>query len=43
MRQSQQVDGFNLRRWSESGLVVSCISDLAADELERFEHRWRAL
>lgn len=43
MPQSQQVDGFNVRRWTESGLVVSCISDLAADELERFEQRWRAL
>ena len=39
---SQQVDGFNVRRWTESGLVVSCISDLAADELQRFEQRWRA-
>lgn len=39
---SQQLDGFNVRRWTESGLVVSCISDLAADELQRFEQRWRA-
>jgi anti-sigma factor RsiW len=39
---SQQVDGFNVRRWTESGLVVACISDLAADELQRFEQRWRA-
>jgi anti-sigma factor RsiW len=39
---SQQVDGFNVRRWTESGLVVSCISDLAPDELQRFEQRWRA-
>jgi len=39
---SQQVDGFNVRRWTESGLDVSCISDLAADELQRFEQRWRA-
>ena len=39
---SQQVDGFNVRRWTESGLVVSCISDLATDELQRFEQRWRA-
>jgi anti-sigma factor RsiW len=39
---SQQIDGFNVRRWTESGLVVSCISDLAADELQRFEQRWRA-
>lgn len=38
----QRADGFNLRRWVEDGLVVSCVSDLAADELERFEHRWRA-
>lgn len=42
-RASQQLDGFNVRHWSESGLVVSCISDLAADELDRFEQRWRAL
>jgi anti-sigma factor RsiW len=40
--QSEQVDGFNVRRWNESGLVVSCISDLAADELQRFEQSWRA-
>ena len=40
---SQQIDGFNVRHWTESGLVVSCISDLAADELQRFEQRWRAL
>lgn len=39
---SQQIDGFNVRRWTESGLVVSSVSDLAADELERFEQRWRA-
>jgi anti-sigma factor RsiW len=42
MSRSRQLDGFNVRRWSESGLVVSCISDLAADELDRFEQRWRA-
>lgn len=42
MRRSQQLDGFNMRRWTESGLVVSCISDLAASELEGFEQRWRA-
>ena len=39
---SQQADGFNMRQWREGGLVVSCISDLAADELQRFEQRWRA-
>jgi anti-sigma factor RsiW len=39
---SQQRDGFNVRRWNEGGLVVACISDLAADELDRFEQRWRA-
>jgi anti-sigma factor RsiW len=42
MRRSQQLDGFNVRRRNESGLVVSCISDLAANQLERFEQRWRA-
>jgi anti-sigma factor RsiW len=40
---AQRVDGYNLRSWVEGGLVVSCISDLSAEELERFEHRWRAL
>jgi anti-sigma factor RsiW len=39
---SQQLDGFNVRRWTESGLVVAGVSDLAADELQRFEQRWRA-
>ena len=38
----QRVEGFNVRHWEEQGLVVTCISDLSADELERFEHRWRA-
>ena len=42
MSGAQRVDGYNLRRWVEDGLVVSCISDLSADELERFERRWRA-
>lgn len=39
---SQQRDGFNVRRWNESGLVMACVSDLATDELDRFEQRWRA-
>jgi anti-sigma factor RsiW len=39
---SQRAEGFNVRHWTEEGLVVTCISDLSADELERFEHRWRA-
>ena len=38
----RRADGFNLRQWRDGGLVVSCISDLSADELERFENRWRA-
>lgn len=42
LSQTQRVDGFNVRRWVEGGLVVACISDLSADELERFEHRWRS-
>jgi anti-sigma factor RsiW len=39
---SEQVDGFNVRRWTEGGLVVVGVSDLAANELDRFEQRWRA-
>jgi anti-sigma factor RsiW len=42
MLRTQRADGFNLRQWREGGLVVACISDLSADELERFENRWRA-
>jgi anti-sigma factor RsiW len=40
--QSEQRDGFNVRRWSEGGLIIASVSDLAADELDRFEQRWRA-
>lgn len=40
--QSQQLDGFNLRRWEEGGLEVWCISDMAAEELDRFVSRWRS-
>jgi anti-sigma factor RsiW len=42
LSRASQIDGFSVRRWSESGLVVSCVSDLATDELQRFEQSWRA-
>jgi anti-sigma factor RsiW len=41
LRTSSQVEGFNLRHWQESGLTVWCISDMSADELDRFAQRWR--
>jgi anti-sigma factor RsiW len=40
--QPKPMDGFNLRRWEEGGLVVWCVSDMAAEELDRFEEHWRA-
>jgi anti-sigma factor RsiW len=41
LRESTQIEGFNLRRWEEGGLAIWCVSDLSADELERFAQRWR--
>jgi anti-sigma factor RsiW len=40
--QANQVDGFNLRHWQESGLAVWCISDASADELTRFAEHWQS-
>jgi anti-sigma factor RsiW len=39
---SQQVAGFNLRRWEEAGLTIWCVSDMGAEELDRFATQWRA-
>lgn len=39
---SQQLNGFNLRHWEESGFEIWCISDMAASELETFANRWRS-
>jgi anti-sigma factor RsiW len=41
LRASTQVEGFNLRHWHEGGLNVWCVSDMSADELDRFAQRWR--
>jgi anti-sigma factor RsiW len=38
----QQLNGFNLRHWTEAGFEVWCISDMAAAELGTFESRWRS-
>lgn len=40
--QSQQIDGFNLRRWQEGGFEVWCVSDMGAAEMDTFASRWRA-
>ena len=40
---ARQVNGFNLRRWSDGDLIVWCISDVSASELARFEERWEAM
>lgn len=39
---SQQLNGFNLRRWNENGFEIWCVSDMAAEELDTFVRRWRA-
>jgi anti-sigma factor RsiW len=39
---TQQLNGFNLRRWEENGFEVWCVSDMAAPELDTFASRWRA-
>ena len=39
---ASSADGFQLRHWEEGGLVVWCVSDLGAQELDRFAERWRA-
>lgn len=38
--QSQQLNGFNLRRWKEGSFEVWCVSDMAAEELDKFARRW---
>ena len=40
--QSEQLNGFNLRHWKDAGFEVWCVSDMAAEELDRFANRWRA-
>lgn len=41
LRASRQLDGFNLRRWEENGLAIWSVSDMSADELDRFVQHWR--
>lgn len=41
LRKSTQLDGFNLRHWEEDGLAIWCVTDLNAEELDRFTQRWR--
>src|SRR3954449_13051492 len=38
----ETVQGFNVRRWGESGLSLWAISDLSADELEDFGRKFEA-
>jgi len=38
---TQQLNGFNLRRWEENGFEVWCVSDMAGAELDTFASRWR--
>jgi anti-sigma factor RsiW len=41
LRTSNQIEGFNLRHWQEAGLTIWCVSDMSADELDRFAALWR--
>jgi anti-sigma factor RsiW len=40
--QSEQLNGFNLRHWKDASFEVWCVSDMAAEELDKFASRWRA-
>ena len=37
-----ELQGFNIRRWSERGLNYWAVSDLAADELAEFGEKFEA-
>lgn len=39
---TQQLNGFNLRRWEENGFEIWCVSDMASAELDTFASHWRA-
>jgi anti-sigma factor RsiW len=39
--QSQQLNGFNLRRWKEGSFEIWCVSDMAGEEMDKFARRWR--
>ena len=38
---SKTVDGFQMRHWEEGGLTFWCVSDMGADEMDRFVDKWR--
>ena len=38
----ETIQGFNIRRWSDSGLNYWAVSDIAADELAEFGEKFEA-
>jgi anti-sigma factor RsiW len=38
---TEQIQGFNIRRWSEQGLNFWAVSDIAADELAEFSEKFQ--
>ena len=38
----ENIQSFNIRRWSERGLNYSAVSDLGADELAEFGEKFEA-
>jgi hypothetical protein len=36
------IQGFNILRWTDQGLNLLAVSDLAQDELEEFEAKFEA-
>jgi anti-sigma factor RsiW len=40
-RTPETVDGFQMRHWEEGGLTLWCVSDIGADEMDRFVDKWR--
>jgi anti-sigma factor RsiW len=38
----ESLQGFNVRRWTENGLNLWALSDIAADELAEFGEKFEA-
>jgi anti-sigma factor RsiW len=38
---TRTVDGFQMRHWEEGELTLWCVSDMGAEEMDRFVDKWR--
>jgi anti-sigma factor RsiW len=42
LRAPTAIAGFEMRHWEEGELTLWCVSDMGADEMDRFVDKWRA-